>query len=76
MGHFRDALGEIDTAADVHLEREPGGFVVKKIDLRTEVRASGGDEARLRSIADETKEQCPVGKLLKAEITMDAKLVR
>lgn len=47
-----------------------------RIELTTEVKASGGDAAKFKAVADETKRQCPVSKVLKgAEITLDAKLV-
>ena len=66
----------IETTAQVHLEKDGAGFSIPKIALRTEVRAAGGDEAKLTAIADETKRQCPVGKLLKADVTVEAKLLR
>ena len=40
------------------------------------MKATGGDEAKFKAVAEETKRQCPVSKVLKAaEITLDAKLV-
>ncbi len=66
----------IATNARVHLEKQDGGFAISRIELRTEVRAAGGDEAKLRAIADETKKQCPVGKALAAvPITTEAHLL-
>jgi lipoyl-dependent peroxiredoxin len=67
----------IRTAARVHLEKEGGGFAIPRIDLSTEVRATGGDDAKFLAVANETKKACPVGKLFAtAEITLDAKLLR
>jgi osmotically inducible protein OsmC len=67
----------IRTSARVHLERVGDGFAIRRIDLTTEARATGGDEAKFRSVAEETKKACPIGKLLAAaEITLEAKLVR
>lgn len=66
----------IRTSAKVHLEKEGDGFHIPKIELSTEVKATGGDEAKFKAVAEETKRQCPVSKVLKAaEITLDAKLV-
>jgi osmotically inducible protein OsmC len=66
----------IDTSAKVHLEKVENGFAIQRIDLETQVRAAGADEAKVRDIAAETKKGCPVGKALAAvEITVDAKLV-
>lgn len=66
----------IRTTAKVHLEKEGEGFHIPKIELTTEVKATGGDEAKLKAVAEETKKHCPVSKVLKAaEITLEAKLV-
>lgn len=66
----------IRTSAKVHLEKDGAGFHIPRIELTTEVKATGGDAAKFKAVADETKRQCPVSKVLKgAEITLDAKLV-
>ena len=65
----------IRTSAKVHLEKEGEGFHIPKIELTTEVKATGGDEAKFKAVAEETKKHCPVSKLLRAEITLAAKLV-
>jgi osmotically inducible protein OsmC len=54
----------VKTSADVRLERQEGGFSITGIALKTEVSAAGLDAAKLKSIADETKKGCPVGKAL------------
>jgi osmotically inducible protein OsmC len=54
----------IKTTADVKLEQQGGGFAITGIALRTEVAATGLDADKLKSIADETKKGCPVGKAL------------
>lgn len=68
---------KIQTSAKVHLDKDAGGegFSVTKIALTTEVRASGADATKFKAVAEETKRQCPVSKVLRAEITLDAKLV-
>ncbi len=66
----------IRTSARVHLEKSGDGFAITKIDLATEARVKGGDPAKFRAIAEETKKGCPVGKALAStEIALDAKLV-
>jgi osmotically inducible protein OsmC len=66
----------IHTSATVHLEKVGDGFAVPRIELVTEVRATGGDDAKFASVAAETKKGCPISKLLAAaEITLDAKLL-
>jgi lipoyl-dependent peroxiredoxin len=67
----------IQTSAQVHLEKVADGFAIKKIELTNETRASGGDEAKFKQIAEETKKACPVSKALAGvpEIVLVAKLV-
>jgi osmotically inducible protein OsmC len=66
----------IETSARVHLEKQGDGFAISHIELATAVRAAGGDETKLRAIADETKKQCPVGKALAAvQVTVEARLI-
>lgn len=65
----------IRTSAKVHLEKEGPGFGIPRIELTSEVKASGGDIATFNKVAEETKKSCPVSKVLRAQITLDAKLV-
>jgi osmotically inducible protein OsmC len=66
----------IQTTANVQLDKDSSGFCISRIDLTTEVRATGGDPAKFKAVAEETKKSCPVSKVLKgAEITVDAKLI-
>lgn len=66
----------IEVKSTVSLEPDDDGFSITRIHL--DVTASGPDidEATFQKIAQETKDGCPVSKVLKgAEITMSAKLV-
>ena len=54
----------IKTTAEVHLDKDGEGFAIKTIDLATTITATGGDEAKVKGIAAETKKQCPVSKAL------------
>lgn len=65
----------IDTKASVSLEESDGGFAITKIHLDVKVSAPGIDPDAFQKIANKAKEGCPVSKVLKAEITMDAKLL-
>ena len=66
----------IRTSAKVHLDKDGDGFHIPRIELTTEVTATGGDAAKFTAVAEETKKHCPVSKVLKgAEITLDAKLM-
>jgi len=43
--------------------------------LTLEARIPGADEATFQALAEQAKAGCPVSKLLKAEITLEARLV-
>jgi osmotically inducible protein OsmC len=65
----------IDTSADVHLEKDGGGFKVAKIALTTRAKVAGVDAATFAATAKETKANCPIGKALAAvPIELDAQL--
>jgi osmotically inducible protein OsmC len=65
----------VKTSADVRLEQQGGGFSITNIALKTEASVPGLDAAKLKSIADETKKGCPVGKALASvNITLETVL--
>ena len=65
----------LETNAAVTLERNEGGFSIPAVALRLEARIPGVDDARFQEIAANAKTACPLSKVLRAEITLDAKLV-
>ena len=67
----------IHTTARVQFERDDKGFLISKIDLATEVRAPGLDNAKLQELAQKTKDTCPISRALAAvpSMTVSAKLV-
>lgn len=65
----------IETRAAVSLDKVAGGFEITASHLDVVARIPGADQAKFLEIADKAKVGCPVSKLLKARITMDAKLV-
>jgi osmotically inducible protein OsmC len=64
----------IETHADVTLEKIGTGFEITASHLRVSARVPGADNAKFQEIATKAKTGCPVSKLLKARITMDANL--
>lgn len=65
----------IDATAVVTLETE-GAPTVTKIHLELKAKIPGIDEAKFQELAKQTKEACPISRLLAAaEITLDAQLV-
>lgn len=72
-GH--DLVAEsIETKATVHLEQADGGFHVSKVHLDVTATIPDATEEQFAEAANAAKENCPISKLLTAEITMDAKL--
>ena len=65
----------IATSAKVHLDKQGDGFGIPRIELTTEVRATGGNAEKFKAVAEDTKKNCPVSKVLRAEIMLDAKLL-
>lgn len=60
----------IDTTATVVLEEGN----VNAVHLQTRVKADGLSPAKLQEAASDAKLNCPISKLLKAEITLNAEL--
>jgi lipoyl-dependent peroxiredoxin len=65
---------KIETHADVTLEKLAAGFEITASHLTVTARVPGADSAQFLEIAAKAKSGCPVSKLIKAKITMDAKL--
>jgi osmotically inducible protein OsmC len=65
----------MDTRADVTLEKQGEGYAITKVHLTLKATIPGTDQARFEELAGKAKAGCPVSKLLKAEITLDAQLV-
>lgn len=65
----------VHTAARVHLERRGEAFEIARVELRTEARVPGIDDAEFRKQAEAAKKSCPVSKALAGpEITLEATL--
>ncbi|HEY4250077.1 MAG TPA: OsmC family protein [Roseomonas sp.] len=66
---------QMDTTAEVTLEKQADGFAITAVHLTLRARIPGTDDAAFQALAAKAKAGCPVSKLLKAEITLDAALV-
>jgi len=65
---------QLNTSAEVTLEKDGEGFSITKVHLTLRGKVPGADEARFLELAGKAKQGCPVSKLLRAEITLDAAL--
>jgi lipoyl-dependent peroxiredoxin len=74
LGEAGLTADEMNTQADVTLEKQGDGFAITKVHLTLRAKIPGTDEATFLDLAGKAKAGCPVSKLLKAEITLDAAL--
>jgi osmotically inducible protein OsmC len=66
---------QLDTSANVTLEQVEGGYAITASHLTLKARIPGADQGTLKALAAGAKANCPVSKLLNAEITLDAALI-
>ncbi len=65
----------IETQATVTLEQVEGNWTLTKVALQTKAKVPGISAEKFAEIAAQAKAQCPISRVLKAEISLDAKLV-
>ncbi len=64
----------MDTTAAVTLEQVAGGFSITAVQLTLRAQIPDIDDTKFQALAAGAKANCPVSKLFKAEISLDAKL--
>lgn len=64
----------IKTAATVTMEKTDAGFTVTEVHLEVRAKIPGANQQAFETAANNAKAGCPISRLLKAKITMDAKL--
>ena len=64
----------IETTATVTLEKTDAGFTITTVDLNVTAKVPGADQKAFDTAANNAKAGCPISRLLKANITMTAKL--
>lgn len=74
LGEAGLTADSIDTKATVTLDKDGDGFSITAVHLTCKAKVPGADAAKFEQIAQATKEGCPVSKVLKATITLDASL--
>jgi osmotically inducible protein OsmC len=71
-GHPPDSL---DCDANLTMEQVPGGWKIAAIHLVLTAKVPGLDNEKFQELVKGAKENCPVSKVLNAEITLEASLV-
>ena len=75
LGEAKLTAESMETKADVTLEMAGDGFAITKVHLTLSAKIPGADQATFDDLTAKAKAGCPVSKLLKAEITLDATLL-
>ena len=75
LGEAKLTAEQLDTTAEVTLDQVDGGWAITTIHLTLRGKVPGADAATFEQLAAKAKANCPVSKLFKAEITLDAQLV-
>ena len=74
LGNAGITPDSLETTASLTLEKLETGWTITKIHLDVAARVPGNVRAAFEKAAQEAKANCPVSRLLKAEITMSARL--
>lgn len=64
----------LDVSAAVSIEKDGEGFTVRSSKLKLRAQVPNIDGAKFSMIAEDAKKNCPISKLLNAEITLEARL--
>ena len=65
---------ELSTEAAVSLDPDGQGFKISKSALTLRAKIPGIDQAKFDEITKDAEKNCPLSKVINAEITLDAKL--
>ena len=74
LGEANLTADQMETTADVTLDKVADGFAITAIHLTLHARIPGVTQAQFEELAGKAKAGCPVSKLLNADITMQATL--
>ena len=64
----------IQTEATVTMDKTDAGFTITAVHLKVRARVPGASPPDFQTAAEAAKAGCPVSRVLKADITMEAKL--
>ena len=75
LGEAKLVAEQMDTKAEVNLEKIDDGFTITSVHLTLRAKIPNVDREKFAELTDKAKSGCPVSKLMKATITLDAALV-
>lgn len=74
LGKAGHSPQEVSTNASLTFDQVDGNWTITKIHLDSNARVPNISDADFQKIANDAKQNCPVSRVLKAEITLAAKL--
>jgi osmotically inducible protein OsmC len=74
LGNAGLTAESINTTATVTLDKTEAGFTITAVHLDVTARIPGAEQQAFETAANNAKAGCPVSRLLKAQITMEARL--
>lgn len=74
LGEAGFTADSLQTTAQVTLDKLEDGYAITAVHLTLKGQVPGADAASFKSLAEKAKVGCPVSKVLKATITLDASL--
>lgn len=74
LGRAGFTADRLATEATVTLEQVQGNWTITTIHLKMDARVPGISKEKFAEIAGDAKANCPVSRVLKADITLDANL--
>lgn len=74
LGEAKLTAEKMETTAEVALDQVDGGYAITSVHLTLKAKIPGADQATFDACTAKAKAGCPVSKLFKTEITLDATL--
>jgi len=74
LGEAKLTAEQMDTRAEVTLDKVADGFAITSIHLTLKAKVPGATNAQFQDLAAKAKAGCPVSKLLNTKITLEATL--
>jgi lipoyl-dependent peroxiredoxin len=75
LGEAKLTAEQMETKADVTLEKQGDGFSITSVHLALSAKIPGADKAKFEELAAKAKAACPVSKLFNTNITLETKLL-
>ena len=75
LGNAGMTAESLEVTASVTLEKTDAGFTVTRSQLDLTARIPGADKAAFDKAAENAKAGCPISRLLKAEISLNSRLL-